>query len=213
MKNIFTIFFLFLSCISFSQTNTVAYTRDYEFTEGIFLNVNNFKQNSPIPKSAIVSGIPKTDIDFLKQVVEQKIIVYKDTSGKEQKLETANLWGFCQNRALSINFNKEFYRFNVIGTLCHFTAKVTTVVSYRDPMTFNNGMGMDRTVEELRQFVFDTQTNKIYDFDEKIMELLLKNDDLLYGQFTALKKRQKPDAIFVYLRKYNERHPLYLPGN
>ena len=211
MKNLFTFLFSFISLIAFSQGDSIAYSRDYEFKEGIFLTVDQFKHNNPIPKSSIVSEIHKSQIDFLKQIIVQKIIVFKDTSGKEQKLETASIWGYYQNRTVYINFNKEFNRLNVIGTLCHFTATIKTAITYHDPMNNNFGMGLNNAVEELRQFVFDTQTNKVYDFDEKNMEMLLKTDMVLYSQFIALKRRQKSDAIFVYLRKYNEKHPLYLP--
>ena len=211
MKKTITLLFYFISLFAPAQTDSVAYSHDYEFTEGLFLTVNQFKQNIPITKSSIVSDIPKNQIDFLKQVVEQKYIICKDTAGKEQKVETQSLWGYCQNRTVYINFNKEFDRLNVIGTLCHFIAKVITATPYVDPMYNNFGMGMNNTVEELRQFVFDTQTNKICNFNEKNMEILLKNDDQLYNQFMTLKKRKKSDAIFVYLRKYNEKHPLYLP--
>ena len=82
---------------------------------------------------------------------------------------------------------------------------VATSVGFNDPM----GYGLNRTVDELRQYVFDTQTNKAFDFNVKNMEILLKNDTDLYNQFMALKKREKPDVIFVYLRKFNEKHPLY----
>jgi hypothetical protein len=33
----------------------------------------------------------------------------------------------------------------------------------------------------------------------------------LYNEFIALKKKQKRDSIFLYLRKYNEKHPIYFP--
>jgi hypothetical protein len=36
---------------------------------------------------------------------------------------------------------------------------------------------------------------------------------LLYDEFMKFKKKDKPEQIFVYLRKYNDRHPLYLKSN
>jgi len=48
-------------------------------------------------------------------------------------------------------------------------------------------------------------------YDVKNMEILLKNDADLYLNFMKFKKRQKSEAIFIYLRKYNENHPFYLP--
>lgn len=209
MRKLFTILYSFFSLAAIAQIDSIAYSRDYEFTEGIYLTVTQFKQNNPILKSAVVSGIPNSELDFLKQIVQQKYIIFKDSTGKEQKIETSSLWGYCQNRSVYINFNKEFNKLNVIGTLCHFTATVVTALGFRDPMGYNNGF--NNSSDELRQFVFDTKSNKVYDFNVKNMEMLLINDADLYNQFMALKKRQKPDAIFVYLRKYNEKHSLYLP--
>jgi len=208
MKKLVFICLLFLRLTGFSQADSVPYSREYEFKEGIFLNVEQFRRNDPIPKSAIISAYPKTQVDFMKQVTGERYITYKAADGSEQKVETLSLWGYCQNRSLFINFNDELNRVNQIGTLCHFTSIVTMPVSYQDPM---NTYGIS-TSDEMRQFIFDTQTNKVFDFNVKNMELLLKNDPALYTEFMKLKKRKKADAIFVFLRRYNENHPLYLPA-
>lgn len=209
MKRFLTIIFSFFSLITFAQSDSIVYSRDYEFTEGFFLAVDQFKNNDPIQKSSIISGIPKNQLDFMKQLMEQKNIVFTDSKSVEQKIETLTIWGYCQNRSVYINFNKQFNKLIVIGNLCHFTAMVATSIGFRDPMGY--GAGLNNTVDELRQYVFDTKTNKVFDFNVKNMEILLKNDTDLYNQFIALKKREKPDVIFVYLRKFNEKHPLYLP--
>lgn len=208
MKRFLTIIYAFFSLITCAQPDSIAYSRDYEFTEGFFLAVDQFKNNDPILKSSVISGIPKNQLDFMKQLVEQKNIVFTDSKGVEQKIETLTVWGYCQNRSVYINFNKQFNKLIVIGTLCHFTAMVATSIGFRDPMGY--GAGLNNTVDELRQYVFDTKTNKVFDFNVKNMEMLLKNDTILYDQFMALKKREKPDVIFVYLRKFNEKHPLFL---
>jgi hypothetical protein len=42
---------------------------------------------------------------------------------------------------------------------------------------------------------------------------VLKRDDVLKEEFDALSKKQrnKEETIFLYMRRYNERHPLYFP--
>jgi hypothetical protein len=206
--------YLFLSLIVvFSYTvkaqNTVPYTHDYEFREGVFLNYQQFMSNAPIPKTSIVSSIPAGQIDFLSEVLEQQFLTYKDSAGNEQKVEISTIWGYCQNRALYLNFNNGFDRVNVIGNLSLFSSMVVRTPIERDPM---GDIYSVNTYDELRQFVYDTQRNKIWDFNVKNMEELLKNDDELYQAFMKLKKREKADSIFIYLRKYNEKHPLYLPA-
>lgn len=210
MKIHFSIVLFFISLLCSAQNDSVAYSRDYEFKEGIYLTADQFQKNNPIPKSVIVSSYPKTESDFLTQMFSQKYIVFKDSLGKEQKIDAATVFGYCQNRSVYINFDKEFNRLNVIGRLCHFTATVTTNNGYRDPMDAN--YAINTSANELRQFIFDTRTNKVLDFNVKNMEVLLKDDSELYNQFMVLKKREKSDVIFIYLRKYNERHPLYLPA-
>jgi hypothetical protein len=189
--------------------DSVAYSREYEFKEGLFLTVEHFKKNDPILKVSIISSYPKSQVDFMKQVTEQKYISYKAADGSEQKIETMTIWGYCQNRSLYINFNNEFYRINQIGTLCHFTAVVSTPMSYNDPM---NTYGINSN-DEMRQFLFDTRTNEAIDFNSKNMEILLKDDPELHAEFSKLKKRKKVDSIFIFFRRYNEKHPLYLPLN
>lgn len=211
MKKLLFLFLYCLPLIAASQADSVAYSRDFEFREGYFLNFAQFKSNQPIPKSAVVSGYPKNQTDFITQMLNQKYITYTDAQGQEQKTETATLWGYCQNRTVCVNFNGEFNRINVIGALCHLTAIVSVPIGYTDPMSINYGLNR---VDELRQFVLDTHNDKIYDFNVKTMELLLQQYDMeLFTEFMALKKGKKSDSIFIYLRKFNERHPLYLSGS
>src|SRR3989344_7386192 len=125
MQQVIVFVFLFFSLGAIAQTNTVTYSRDYEFKEGLFLTLEQFKNNTPILKSAIVSILPKDQIDFLTQITEQKTITFKDSAGIEQKIETSTVWGFYQNRTVFINFNNDFNRVNVIGTLSLFSAVVT----------------------------------------------------------------------------------------
>lgn len=203
------IVFMLISLLGKAQMpSTVAYTRDYNFKEGIYLTVEQFKKNSPILKESIVSAQPKTQIDFLSLELELKTITYKDSAGVEQKVETSTLWGYSQNRTIYINFNNEFNRVNVIGTLSVFSGIVIQTPMRNEPI--GDMYAIEPSFTELHQFVFDTQSNKVYDFTSKNMELLLKPDAELYTQFMKLKKRAKADSVFIYLRKFNEKHPLYL---
>lgn len=196
---------LFCNQFLLAQTDSIAYSRDYEFNEGIYLTIEQFKSNTPILRQSIVTSIPRNELDFFYQITEQKEVVYVDDNGKEQHVATSAIWGYCQNRAIYINLNKKFNKLNVIGMLCHFTATIRINAAYHDPMNFNN------TVDELRQFVLDLKSNKIYEFDTANMEQLLQYDTDLHNKFISLKKREKANSIFIYLRKFNEKHPFYLP--
>ncbi len=204
MKKLTLVFFIFASLASISQTDSIPYSHDFEFKEGIYFTFYQFKHNHPIPVSSIISDYPKSQLDFLTEVTSHKIIEFKDDFGIIQKAETSLLWGYCRNRSVYINFNNDFNKVNVMGTLFYFTASVTCTIGVPDPM------GGTTTYDELRQFVYDTPSNKVFDFNVKNMEIILKNDDELYTKFMGMKKHDKPDAIFILLRKYNEKHPFYI---
>ncbi|MGQ0829082.1 MAG: hypothetical protein ACT4ON_11895 [Bacteroidota bacterium] len=194
---------------STSKTDSIPYSRDYIFNEGVFLTIDQFKGNKPIPTSAIISGIPKS-FDFLTQVLDQKQFIYKDSAGAEQKMETKDVWGYCMSQTVFINYNyghsiigasKRFNRVGVIGTVCHFNVIIL----------INPGLGWSSRQERALQYIFDTQTNKTKDFNTTNLESILKNDAKLYKEFTNLGYQKKKRSIFIYLQKYNEAHPLYLP--
>lgn len=210
MKNKAMLFFLFMLTSLGIFAQTVPYSREYEFTEGAFLTIEDFKNNDPIAKANIVSPIPKNQLDFMTNAMDAKYLVYKDRKGVEQKIETASLWGYCQNRSVFINYNREFCKINVVGTFSHFIGKKYTPVGYTDPMNYNYGIN---TSDDQHQFVLDMQSDKIFDFNVSNMEKLLEPDAELYTEFMKIKRRKKQDLIFVYLRKFNEKHPLLLRAN
>lgn len=201
------LFFVSICFASFGQQDSVAFYFGYEFDEGIYLNISQFKANAPISKQSIISSINKNDIDFFSQLVEQKEIIYKTTTGEEKTIVPSSLWGFCQNRAVYVYYNNDFQRLNVIGSICHFSASVRATMMYNDPMN----MGMTYPVAELRQFVFKINAPQIVEFTGNNMLSVLKDDTELYNQFSALKRRKREASIFVYLRKYNQRNAFYVP--
>ncbi len=212
MQRIAGVLFILLSLMGKAQTpTTIAYSHDYEFKEGVYLTIEQFLGNNPILKSKIVSDIPKTQIDFLTQLLEHKTFTTKDTSGAEHKIETNSIWGYCQNRTIYFYFNNEFIRLNVIGNLSLFSGIVVHSTTHTEPI--GDMYAIEPSFEELHQFVLDTRSDKVLDFDSENMEMILKNDAELYAQFMKLKKRAKANSIFIYLRKYNEKYPLYLPSN
>jgi hypothetical protein len=208
MKNLILTLLFFLSYAGLAQPDSIVYSRDFEFKEGIYLTIDQFRSNRPIPQSAIISPIPKTELNFLTQVLEKKKVTYKDQNGVEQEIATAGIWGYCRNRSVYLNFNQTFNRLNVIGTLCHFTSEVVVLSTYQDPMYYNHGMS--NSYNELRQFILCTDSNMVKDFNVASMQEILKNDKELYEQFMKLKKKDKSNSIFIYLRRYNEKYPLYI---
>jgi hypothetical protein len=213
----FLLSFVFFIGSASGQDNRLEYSKDFEFNEGLYLDFKNFIQNKPIPKSKIVTDMDRDDIDFMHQLTAQKTIKYIDTAGKEQSIEPEKLWGYSKNNGVFIYYAKAFNRVSLIGTLCHFTASILQYVSspgYGYGGMGGMGMGSRTMVtQELKQFMIDTPSGNVYDFTQDNMVLIMQSDPALLDEFNALKKKEKRESLFLYLRKYNQRHPLYFPGN
>jgi hypothetical protein len=66
---------------------------------------------------------------------------------------------------------------------------------------------------ELRQYLIDFDTGKILEYDVENTELLLMKDSELYTEYVQLRNKKQKELMFVYIRKFNEKNPLYLPAN
>jgi len=217
-----------LAIITFAQGDTVMvkYTPDFKFKEGIYLNFNQVKNNSPISGARILANKDYRDDDFFDEVLNKDYISFFDNLGMRQQVQTKNIWGFSRNGVLYININGGFNRVTIVGNICHFVATVTTYnTRYNDPYynnpyyspyynPYSNPYSMGSSsyeTSEMRQFILDFNTGKVMDYDYKNLEMILMRDPELHDEFSNLRKRKKKQLKFLYIRKFNERNPLYLP--
>ena len=63
----------------------------------------------------------------------------------------------------------------------------------------------------MKQYLLDFETGKVMDYDYKTIEFLLMEDPALHDEYASLRKRKKKQLKFYYLRKFNERNPLFVP--
>lgn len=218
MGYIFLIFIITTFSILNAQTDTIGkikYTPDYEFKEGVFISFEQVKLNKPISISRIISDSKPNSFDYFKELVKKEKIVFIDDFGIKQEIETKKIWGYSRSGTLYINYNYEFNRIPVIGSIAHFIADVTVLRERMpDPFYYNRYYSpMNSTYEtrEMRQYLLDFNSGKIYHYNIHSVEVLLMQDVELYDEFNRLKKRKKKKMLFFYIRKYNEREPLYLP--
>lgn len=207
---------IFINC-SFPQTDSsklIKYTPEFEFKEGIYLDFMQVKNNNPIPKSRIISSLDPNSRDFFdKLFTKDKIFVY-DSYGMKVQIHPNNIWGYSDNGFIYIALSEGFHRISIVGSVCHFVADITVYSTYySDPYysgTYYSSMRPVSTKStELRQYLLDFKTGKVYDYSIQGLEIILMYDPELYDEFMGLKKRKKKQLKFFYLRKYNERNPLY----
>ena len=219
IKNLYIVLFILLSInISAQEIKTpdgsVKYSPAFKFKDGIYTNFLQVKQNLPIPKSQIVTDVDYNAFDFYDRLLEGKTITIYDNLGVNKEIETKFIWGFSNKGVLYINLNDEYNRIPVFGRISHFIAN-KTYVEY-DP--YNRYNAYNRTTYDpyntktvLMQYLLDFETGKLYDFNYKSVELLIASDIDLYEEFSKLSNRKKKKLQFLYVRKYNQKHPVYFP--
>ncbi len=216
---IFFIISVFSTTGVFSQVDTtklVKYSPAFKFTEGIYLNFDQVRENKPILKSRIVSDVNIRDIDFFEKVLRSKKIIYYDDYGIKQAYEIEKIWGYCRKGTLYIQVEGEFNRIPVVGKICHFVANITV---YRDRYynqydpyyNYNSTLRPQQPSYELKQFLLDFETGSIMEYDYQTLSVILMRDPDLHEEFINFKKKKRKKLKFLYLRKYNEKHPLYIP--
>src|SRR5664280_334713 len=211
----------------------VMYTPDFRFTDGIYVSFDQVKANRPIPKAKLLTSTDYNDKEFFKNILKSEKIYYYDAMGIRQEILKSTIWGYARNGVLYVQIQENFNRITFIGNICHFVADVTTYDSrnygspyyydpYYSPYGYSNyyspynsyyspyrQSGLQRS--ELKQYLIDFESGKILEFDVDNTELLLMKDSQLYDEYVQLSKRKRKDLMFVYIRKFNEKNPLYIP--
>jgi len=215
----------------------VRYTPDFRFRDGIYVNFDQVKQNSPIPKARLLTSTDYNDKEFFKKLLESEKIYYYDGMGIRQEIDVSNIWGYARNGVIYIQVQKNFNRITFVGSICHFVADITTYDSrynspyggYYDPYYYSpysygnyyspygsyyspyNRNNMSRN--EIKQYLIDFENGKTVEFDQKNTEMLLMKDSEIYEEYVRLPRKDRKNLMFVYIRKFNEKNPLYIPVN
>jgi hypothetical protein len=211
----------------------VKYTPEFRFTDGIYLNFDQVKLNSPIPKSKLLTSIDYNDREFFKKILEGDKIYFYDNMGVRQEVAKNSIWGYSRNGVIYIQVQDNFNRITFVGNICHFVADVTTIDSrsynspygyydpYYSPYSYSSYYNpyspyyspyrSNMTRNELKQYLIDFESGKVLEFDVSNTELLLMKDDKLYEEYVQLSRKKKKELMFVYIRKFNENNPLYIP--
>lgn len=217
IKHITLFFFVMLVTFVSAQVDSVKlvkYSSNFRFNEGLYITHSQLVQNNPIPKNRIISKYNKTDFDFFDKLLKEPTLSYFDEFGLRKEIEKDKLWGFCRRGAIYINWGDGFNRIPVVGSVCHFIASVTTYEDrYYNPSYGYSYYSMPntQTKTEIYQFILDFKTGRVLEYTASNLKVILMADPELYDEFNSLKKKKQKQMKFLYLRKFNEKFPLYVP--
>jgi len=193
---------------------SIKYSAEFRFKDGVYLTFEHFKNNNPIPyRNIIIPKIP--DMTLLSDyLLSTDSILFSDVDGKKYRIAANEIWGYSKNGFPQILYNGEFNRIPILGAISHFVANKTIIVDrYQDPYSYRYGTTTRSQIQntELYEYLLDFETGKVAEFGEKSVEVILMRTPELYDEFNELSKSKKRKLKYVYLRKYNDLNPIFIP--
>jgi len=210
------------------EVKMVRYSPDFKFKDGLYLNIDNVRNNDPIPLARIVTDLGSYNKDFINEMYSSaKIILYDDYS-IQRFIYTKNIWGYSDSGRLYIMVGGQFQRIIIEGSISLFIASETTHVktkfSPRDSTMYssttedlyrshNRKYYYANVTGERQEYLFDFESNTLSAYTIEILEKLLVRDAVLYTEYDALRNKDKKKRMGEFIRRYNQNHPLYFPYN
>ncbi len=197
---------LLIRCIGFAQNDSSLYFPEKPIKEGIFLTYEDFRNSRSIPKEQLISDKNRERVEFISKTLLQEKFSYR-VNETIVTVESKRVWGFYQGNTFYINYNGEFYRIPVFGSICFLVANVKVV----SPSVYDPRFGYIGSVSttETREFIMNFYEGNITEFTQYKVETLLSRDKQIYEEFKKLSRRKQKQQTYRYIRKYNEAHPVY----
>ncbi len=177
-----------------------------ELNDGLYLSVEDLQYNDPVPPTYLINDLDIRKPDYLDLVVQLDSIRYYDSEEMEARIANHDLWGYCKNGIPYVNFDDQFARVQVVGSICHFTSIVEVMSYVSDPFD-RMGMLTPVVTQEIMENMIDLATGKISRFEDDVFLNVLQRDSQLYREYLALKPKEQKQKRFRYLTLYNERNP------
>lgn len=217
---------LLLSPLLMSQlpqdTAWVRFGPGYSFRDGIYVNFEMVKTNSPISPSRVVSDLEVYNKKFYKRVLSGDYLVLHDNQGVEVTLDMDEIWGYAYKDVLYLQLGGKFHRLLAEGSISRFVASTTIWKELHpiDPVGYRPYSDHSKRYSPI--YVEVTKRHEIFflDFEENTMKgsspesllELMEGDSLLHQEYASLPLRQQEKKMPDFLRRYNENHPIYLPS-
>lgn len=206
--------FILISVVKFfSQSDSVKYDLMFQFSDGLYLNFEQLKNNSPINFSQIYDfTFTENDLSYFDNAEQ---IRYYDDFGNLITLNKTDIWGYCVSGHPYVFYASKFNMLSNIGKISFFVSTILIRRYVEDPMIMTSyghfvpGMGYESYVEEVQSFIINWEDGNIYKYSAESLVPILKNDNELFTEYDKLSRRKKDKEKYNYILRYNEKHPIY----
>jgi len=210
------------------EVNMVRYSPDFKFKDGLYLNIDDVRNNDPIPLARIVTDLGAYNKDFVNEMYSSAKIILYDDYAIQRYIYTKNIWGYAESGRLYIMVGGQFQKITIQGSISLFIASETTHLKTKVPSrdtSKNSATSQDLyrahykpyyyapVTGQRGEYLFDFESNSLSVYTVEVFEKLLVRDAGLFTEYADLKKREQKKRIPEFIRRYNQKHPLYFPYN
>lgn len=174
-----------------------------QLKDGVYFSFQDVRNNAP---NLTVKDLFKSYYDTtftIKQWATAPELYYKDKNGERQHLSYDSLWGYSEAGVPFIALTHRFHRISTVGSISLFREFYPVVREGMTPVVTDvKGTSTDR--------ILDFETGEIKEYSLENFSTLLMRDEELYKEFSKIEKpKAKRKKAYVYLEKYNEKHPMF----
>jgi hypothetical protein len=183
----------------------VPYVGGFDFREGLYADFPAFRNNAPTYPMHVLQDGQGLPVEDLRNFSGR--LYWRPDTGEAREIDLSSMWGFCNNNVIHVRAGSGFYRMGMMGSIAHLLYEY----QYRDwdPYMYPGGTVV-RTAQG--QLMLDVETGRFMDMNASTMEELLARDPLLSAEYAEVPvKKRKQEVLFLFMRRYNDRHPLYFP--
>lgn len=191
------------------ENDWVEYVGGFDFREGVYRTWREFRLNAPsLPLEAFRRSDGQPIEDFRRH--EGRLFILNDST-KNLEVYRGPMWGFCSRNVVLVAAGIGYNRIGIMGSLCHLTYEFMTPTAESMGRSFVSGVPQMGT--GVAQALLNMETGEMTGYDAASLRAAISGDGLLLTEFDALpkRKRNKPETLFQFLRRYNQRNPLRFP--
>lgn len=203
-----------------AQGDSIVYlSKNFKFKDGVFLNFEDFKNNTPTYEwKEVEAGLFSNPQNFMAQMHFLKIKPNDNSSEKEIDLE--EIWGISIDGIPYVRLEKEilnkentiFAGLKLRGKICYF--EYEEYVMRRIPMSAYNPvtgkpfrtMKVNRKVKVIHKNMLHFETGEMAVFSAENFSKWIQDDKKLLETVKDLKPQEVKDKLFKCLLIYDDRN-------
>lgn len=223
MKNNLLFFCFFLTLVGQQMHG---YAQPIQFNTGIFLSAESIENNQPdytLEELVIKEGKTKRSKFFQQSTaswfvptqeqsdqihsVNVKRITRRDSTGEKVNIPVRSVLAIANEMGIYFKIKKMFVKAGIEGSICHIPIEKITSMRYSDrTYDYQDERQADRVKHSAKQFLYKINMGTLEPFNTQSLEVMIADDKELYAHF--LKNEKRAEQLYLYLKKYNDRHPL-----